>query len=47
MGFFQNRLHKKLAAYQREIMETHYRETETMYQEMRAGGTTSATTSSC
>lgn len=35
MGFFQNRLHKKLAAYQREIMETHYRETETMYQEMR------------
>ena len=35
MRFFQNRLHKKLAAYQREIMETHYRETETMYQEMR------------
>lgn len=35
MGFFQNRLHKKLAAYQREIMETHYREIETMYQEMR------------
>ena len=35
MGFFQNRLHKKLAAYQREIRETHYRETETMYQEMR------------
>lgn len=35
MGFFQNRLHKKLAAYQREIMETHCRETETMYQEMR------------
>ena len=35
MRFFQNRLHKKLVAYQREIMETHYRETETMYQEMR------------
>ena len=35
MRLFENRLHKKLAAYQREIMETHYRETETMYQEMR------------
>ena len=35
MGFFQNRLGKKLADYQREILATQYRETEAMYREMR------------
>ncbi len=33
--FFRSRMDKKLAQYQRELIETHFREVESMYREMR------------
>ena len=45
MGLFSRLTEKRIAAYQRELIETHYAEVENMYRQIRAGGTTSATTS--
>ncbi|MCD7859336.1 MAG: ATP-binding protein [Firmicutes bacterium] len=35
MGIFTKRMDRKIAAYQRELVETHYREVENMYRQMR------------
>ena len=35
MAFFSRRLDRRIAAYQHELLETHYREVENMYREMR------------
>ncbi len=35
MGLFSKHIDKKLANYQRELIETHYREVENMYRQMR------------
>ena len=35
MRFFENRWNKKVALYQRELIETHYAEVENMYKQMR------------
>ena len=35
MRIFSKRLDKKLAAYQQELVETHYREVDNMYRQMR------------
>ena len=35
MGFFSKRIDRQLAAYQRELIETHYREVENMYRQIR------------
>lgn len=35
MGIFSGRIDKKIAAYQRELIETHYREVDNMYRKMR------------
>ena len=35
MRFFENRWNKKVALYQREMIETHYAEVENMYKQMR------------
>ncbi len=35
MGLFEKRLDKKVAAYQRELIETHYAEVENMYRQIR------------
>lgn len=35
MGLFSKKTEKRMAAYQQELLETHYREVETMYREMR------------
>lgn len=35
MGLLSKIVHKRLSTYQRSLMETHYQEVETMYQEMR------------
>ena len=35
MAFFTKRLDRRIAAYQQELLETHYREVENMYREMR------------
>lgn len=35
MSFFSKQIDKRIAAYQRELIETHYREVENMYQKMR------------
>lgn len=45
MSFFSKQIDKRIAAYQRELIETHYREVENMYRQIGAGGTTTATTS--
>ncbi len=36
MSFFSKQVDKRLAAYQRELIETHYEEVETMYKQMRS-----------
>lgn len=35
MGFFSKQIDKRIAAYQRELIETHYQEVENMYRRMR------------
>lgn len=35
MGFFSKQIDKRLAAYQRELIETHYAEVENMYRQIR------------
>ncbi len=35
MSFFDKRINKRIAAYQQELMETHYSEVENMYRQMR------------
>lgn len=35
MGFFSRQIDKRIAAYQRELIETHYQEVENMYRQMR------------
>ena len=35
MGLFSKKTEKRMAAYQQELLKTHYREVETMYREMR------------
>ena len=35
MRIFSKRLDKKLAAYQQELIETHYREVDNMYRQIR------------
>lgn len=35
MGIFSRRIDKKIAAYQHELIETHYREVDNMYRQMR------------
>ena len=35
MAFFSRRLDRRIAAYQHELLETHYREVENMYRQMR------------
>ena len=35
MSFFSNQIDKRIAAYQRELIETHYREVENMYRQIR------------
>ena len=35
MGFLSKRIDRALAAYQRELIDTHYREVENMYRQMR------------
>lgn len=45
MSFFSKQIDKRIAAYQRELIETHYREVETCTGRFGAGGMTTATTS--
>ncbi len=35
MGLFSKQIDKRIAAYQRELIETHYREVDNMYRQMR------------
>ena len=35
MGFLSKRIDKQLASYQQELIETHYREVENMYRQVR------------
>ena len=35
MGFFAKRIDQRIAAYQHELIETHYREVDNMYQQIR------------
>ena len=35
MGFFSKQIDRQLAAYQRELIDTHYREVENMYRQIR------------
>ena len=35
MRIFSKRIDKKLAAYQQELIETHYREVDNMYRQIR------------
>ena len=35
MGWFSRRIDQQLAAYQRELIDTHYREVENMYRQIR------------
>ena len=35
MSFFSKQIDKRIAVYQRELIETHYREVENMYRQMR------------
>ena len=35
MGLFSKKIDKKITAYQRELMETHYREVDHMYRQIR------------
>ncbi|MCD8076269.1 MAG: ATP-binding protein [Lachnospiraceae bacterium] len=35
MSFFSKQIDKRIAAYQRELIETHYREVDNMYRQMR------------
>lgn len=35
MGFFSKRMDKKIAEYQQELIETHYREVDNMYRQIR------------
>ncbi len=35
MGFFTKNIDKKIASYQQELIETHYREVDNMYRQMR------------
>lgn len=35
MGFFSKRMDRQLAAYQQELLETHYREVDNMYRQIR------------
>ena len=35
MSFFSKQGDKRIAAYQRELIETHYQEVETMYKQIR------------
>ena len=35
MGFFSRRIDRELAAYQRELIDTHYQEVENMYRQIR------------
>lgn len=35
MGFFSKKIDKKIAAYQRELIETHYAEVDNMYRQIR------------
>lgn len=35
MGLFEKRIERKIAAYQRELIETHYAEVENMYRQIR------------
>lgn len=35
MGFFSKRVDRQLQAYQQELIETHYREVDNMYKQIR------------
>ncbi len=35
MGFFSRRIDREIAAYQRELVDTHYQEVENMYRQIR------------
>ena len=35
MGFISKMIDKRIAAYQRELVETHYQEVENMYRQIR------------
>ena len=35
MSFFSKQVDKRIATYQRELIETHYQEVETMYKQIR------------
>ena len=35
MGFLSRRMDRRVAAYQRDLMETHYAEVENMYRQVR------------
>ena len=37
MHLFSKKADKKMAAYQKELVETHYQEVDNMYRQMRAG----------
>ncbi len=35
MSLFSRKIHRQIASYQKELLETHFREVENMYQKMR------------
>ena len=35
MGFFSKKIDKQIASYQHELIETHYREVDNMYRQIR------------
>ena len=45
LKFFSKLLDKRIAAYQRELIETHYKEVDNMYRQMRGCGTITGDTS--
>ena len=42
MSLFSKQIDKRIAAYQRELIETHYREVDNMYRQIRGCGMTTA-----
>ena len=40
MELFAKKIEKQLASYQQELIETHYREVDNMYRQIRGGMTT-------
>lgn len=44
MGILSKKIDRQIAAYQRELIETHYQEVENMYRQIRGWTATSAAT---